>query len=148
MRLSNPFTRIARASTLTRRNFAFGLMLAVIILGSSRSHADSTEVPPDLITTSSQSIGVGQTWHSVARGYCNTYINNFERPIQVAVTVGVTSKGGQIHFYVDSVTVGSLYNNSSTDFNSSFEYVIPAGSSYRVCGSGSRTAINRWSELS
>lgn len=86
-------------------------------------------------------IGVGQTWQDVtaSRAAGVTYTNNTGRPIQVMITVTVSTQTS--NFSINGTVVATIANNGYIDY-APFSAIIPNGSTYSVS-----LGIFRWWEL-
>jgi hypothetical protein len=98
--------------------------------------------------TPAPSIGVGQTWQNVlgSRSSGVNYTNSTGKPIMVAVGIASTNGFISLTSVVDNVQVGTTQAASptSTSGGSSYSFIVPAGSTYRVTINGSFT---HWAEL-
>lgn len=93
------------------------------------------------------SIGTGQTWTVPGKNKNTNYTNGSSRPIQVLVSINITSGGGNVNVIVNGVQIASCSNGSSADNEVPFSFIVPPGASYIVNGTGSRTNVARWAEL-
>jgi hypothetical protein len=98
--------------------------------------------------TVTSGIGDGQTWQNVlgSRSSGVNYTNSTGKPIMVAVGIASTNGFISLTSVVDNVQVGTTQAASptSTSGGSSYSFIVPAGSTYRVTINGSFT---HWAEL-
>jgi hypothetical protein len=89
--------------------------------------------------------GIGMTWQSVtsSRAVLTTYTNATGRPIMVFVKMADSGSNACV-FDIDGVTVSATSHNGGNG-NSSFQGIIPTGSTYRV--SNGSWPIGSWQEL-
>jgi hypothetical protein len=85
----------------------------------------------------------GETWYDVAgsRGFNSTYTNSRTYPIQVNLSINLPAGGGY-DIVCNGVAVGRDANRADVRTNCSF--IVPAGGTYAVNGSGT---IFYWAEL-
>ena len=92
-------------------------------------------------TTPPDPIGVSQTWQDFtsSRTAGTTYTNNTGRPIQVLITVIVSTQTS--NFSINGTVVATVANNGFIDY-APFSAIIPNGSTYSVS-----LGVFRWWEL-
>ena len=108
---------------------------------------NTSQVATTAFVNGVSSIGVGQSWTNPGKDKNITYVNSTGRPILVNVSINITSSGGNANANVGGVTVCNTGNGSSADNEVCLSFIVPAGLSYRVNGSGSRTNVSVWAEL-
>ena len=86
-------------------------------------------------------IGVNQTWTDVttSRTAGTTYTNSTGKPIQVLVTISVSTQ--TFYFYINNVAAARIGNNGYIDY-APFSVIIPNGVTYKVDG-----GVLTWWEL-
>lgn len=91
-----------------------------------------------------QSIGFGQTWQNVAgsRALGTTYTNTTGRPIEVAVSCGVSTSAS---FTVEVAGLTLLRATAAQAEEKGFSFIVPPGAAYRASVSAGN--LNFWSEL-
>lgn len=109
---------------------------------------NSTRVATTAFVNALQSIGVGQNWGLPGKDKNITYTNGGARPIEVVVSINITSGGGNVNVLVNGVQIVTTSNGSSADNEIAITFIVPPGQTYRVNGSGVRTNVARWAELS
>jgi len=93
----------------------------------------------------SSGLGYAQTWQSVTRVAGTTYYNTTAKPIVVSFTISTTSGINQGSVLVNSNTVYS-WNNGSTSFYSLVQIIIPPGNSY-IYNNTNNSPFLGWVEL-
>lgn len=91
--------------------------------------------------------GVRQTWQDVTstRAVATTYTNSTGKPISVMMNIATNSTGTSATFTIDSVIVGHWFNDGGR--TSPSEFIVPAGSTYRLALVAGSIGITKWAEL-
>lgn len=94
------------------------------------------------------SIGVSQSWSITGKNKNITYTNSTGRPIQVMVTMNIQLGGGTAGIHINGSQVAFVHNGSSGDNQICFSFIVPPGNTYSAFGTGGRSTVYVWSELS
>ena len=105
---------------------------------TSNGSAASWQAP-----STSQMLGVGQTWQTPSRSIGVTYTNSTGKPIMVSITVSINSISVS-SLIVDGVTVAQTYNANAQSYGV-MSAIVPPGSTYRYTGLNNLVVI--WAEL-
>lgn len=93
-------------------------------------------------TNVTNALGSGQTWQNPSRSAGTTYTNSTGKPIQVIVSVGLSS-GTSSTASVGGVAVSKL-DTGSASLYASHSFVVPNSTTYVVTSGGT---ITNWAEL-
>ena len=91
--------------------------------------------------TSSQSIGISQTWQTVTRSASTSYQNTTGRPLEVAIDAS-SATARPVEVSVDNATWLSIGGIGTTRMGNQF--IVPNNWYYRINGS---VTLNAWTEL-
>lgn len=128
-------------------NFAAQIALSQFAGTVANAQVPQTAVTQYAAAILAGSVGYSQTWTNPAKDKNITYSNGTAKPIEVVVSINITSGGGNANVLVGGVSVANAGNGSSADNEIVFSFIVPPGQTYRVNGSGSRTNVSRWAEL-
>ena len=89
-----------------------------------------------------------QTWQNVAlsRALGTEYVNNTDKPIQMAISFYTTSASSKGKFYIDGNLVLTARNDNSGGVWAHVQMFVPVGSSYKLELTGAY-GLTHWFEL-
>lgn len=108
---------------------------------------NNSQIATTAFVTAVASVGFGQNWSLPGKNKGIGYANGTGRPIEVVVSMNVTSGGGSVGAIVNGVNIIDVGNGSSADSPAILSFIVPPGQSYSVYGFGSRSNVGRWAEL-